>query len=413
MAIIYQRRFLLPPLVILCGCLIAVRPALGDAATDWNVKACDIAVEASLPTPYANRALAIVHTAIFEAVNAITRRYPKTDFGVDAPNGASVDSAVAAASHVTLLKLFPLQKDSIEAAYHAALAKIPDGKSKSDGITVGENSASAILSRRIDDGISTVEEYRPYTIAGVYVPTALPLVSHWLKRKPWLMTSASQFRPGPPPKLASELWARDYNEIKAVGGKTSATRTVDQSDIARFWEETGPVIYHGIVRSVTTRPGREITQNARLLMAVTQAVDDAMIAVFDAKYFYNFWRPVTAIRNGDIDGNDATERDPSWTPFINTPMHPEYPCAHCIVAGAVGTVLQAEIGNAKVPVLATSSSTAKNAKRTWTNIDDFILEVSNGRIYDGVHFRNSTEVGTAMGREIGKLAVAKYLGPIK
>ena len=137
-------------------------------------------------------------------------------------------------------------------------------------------------------------------------------------------------------------------------------------------------------------------------------MDDALIAVADAKYHYNFWRPITAIRNGDLDGNDATERDASWTPFIDTPMHPEYPCAHCIVAASIGTVLQAEIGNATI-ALSTTSPTANNSKRTWTKVEDLIQEVSNGRIYDGVHYRNSTEVGTAMGREIGKLAVAKYL----
>ena len=149
------------------------------------------------------------------------------------------------------------------------------------------------------------------------------------------------------------------------------------------------------------------------MMAVSQAMDDAIIAVFDAKYHYNFWRPVTAIRNGDIDGNDATERDASWTPFINTPVHPEYPCAHCIVSGTVGTILEAELGNAAVPVLTTNSPTADNAKRTWIKIDDFVQEVANGRIYDGVHFRTSTEVGTAMGRKVGKLAAEKYLAPPK
>jgi hypothetical protein len=144
-------------------------------------------------------------------------------------------------------------------------------------------------------------------------------------------------------------------------------------------------------------------------MAMTQAMDDAMIAVFDGKYHYNFWRPITAIRNGDIDGNDATERDASWTPFINTPMHPEYPCAHCIVSGTVGTVIQAEFGSGSVPVLSTTSPSANNVKRSWTKVEDFMQEVANGRIYDGVHFRTSTEVGTAMGRKIGKLAGDKYL----
>jgi hypothetical protein len=382
-----------------------------DEVTRWNSIACELAGPANFDTPTSNRALAIMHTAIYEAVNAITKRYPSGDLKIDAPAGASIDAAIAAASHITLSKLAPARQTEVDSAYQAAIAKIPDGKSKSDGIAVGEKAAEQILARRMDDGFATVETYRPYTIAGVYVPTAVPLVSQWPSRKPWLMTSANQFRPGPPPKLTSETWARDYNEIKAIGRKTNSTRTPEQTDIARFWEATGASIYHGIVRSIADQPGRDITQNARLFMAVTQAADDALIAVFDAKYHYNFWRPITAIRNGDIDGNDATERDASWMPLINTPMHPEYPCAHCISAGAIGTVLEAEIGNGPVPVLTTLSPTANNAKRKWMKIEDFMQEVSNGRIYDGVHFRTSTEVGTSMGRKIGNLAVEKYFRP--
>jgi len=160
---------------------------------------------------------------------------------------------------------------------------------------------------------------------------------------------------------------------------------------------------------VAEAPGREITQNARLFAAVAQAADDALVAVFDAKYHYNFWRPVTAIRNGDLDGNDATERDASWTPFIETPLHPEYPCAHCTVAGAVGTVVQAEIGTGSLPALATTSYLIKGPARKWAKTDEFMQEVAKARIYDGVHFRNSTEVGTAMGKQVGALAVAKFL----
>jgi hypothetical protein len=174
-----------------------------------------------------------------------------------------------------------------------------------------------------------------------------------------------------------------------------------------------PPIYHGIVRSVATLPEREVTQNARLFAAVTQAMDDALIAVLDAKYHYHFWRPLTAIRNGDRDGNDATDRDPSWTPLIDTPLHPEYPCAHCLVSGAVGTVLQAEIGTGPMPTLTTTSPTANGAARRWTTIEDFMQEVANARIYDGVHYRNSTEVGTSMGKQVGTLAAAKFLWPPK
>jgi hypothetical protein len=142
---------------------------------------------------------------------------------------------------------------------------------------------------------------------------------------------------------------------------------------------------------------------------VTQASDDAFIAVFDAKYHYTFWRPVTAIRNGDRDGLEATERAPAWTPFIDTPMHPEYPCAHCIIASTVATVLRAELGTGPTPMLTTTSSTAGGAARSWKSLDDFVREVAEARIYDGVHYRNSTEVAVAMGRRIGDLAVARLL----
>jgi hypothetical protein len=290
---------------------------------------------------------------------------------------------------------------------------IADGPAKTAGIAVGGQAAAALLALCADDGAATPESYRPRTTPGVYVPTVIPAVPQWPQRKTWLMTTPDQFRPGPPPPLTSEVWARDYNEIKALGGKNSPHRTPEQTEIARFWEATLPPIYHGIVRSVATAPGREVTQNARLFMAVTQATDDALIAVLDAKYHYNFWRPVTAIRNGDVDGNDATERDPSWTPFIDTPMHPEYPCAHCIVSATVGTVLRAEIGAGPMPTLTTTSSTANGAARSWSTTDAFIQEVAQARIYDGVHYRTSTEVGTAMGKQIGELAAVKYLGPLR
>src|SRR5262249_10405951 len=194
-----------------------------------------------------------------------------------------------------------------------------------------------------------------------------------------------------------------------IGSKNSSMRTAEQTAIARFWEAVQPSIYHSLVRSAANTPGREVTQNARLFMAVAQALDDSYIAVFDAKYQYNFWRPITAIRNGDIDGNDSTERDASWTPFIDTPMHPEYPCAHCILSGAAGTILKADFH--PLPKLTTSSPTANNAERSWTSVDDFMKEVAEARIYDGVHYRSSTEVGTEMGKKVGALAVAKYLTP--
>jgi hypothetical protein len=396
-------------LVVSAFYLLLVPTARADAVTDWNQKACDIVVAAKLTPAAATRTLAIVQTAAYQAVNAITKRYPHGDVKVEASARASVDAAVAAANRVTLAKLLPSQQAAIDSVYQAAVAAIADGPAKTEGIAVGEKAAAAVLASRADDLADKADSYRPYTVAGVYVPTTVPVACLWPERKPWLMKTADQFRPGPPPAMTSELWARDYNEIKDLGGKNSTRRTSEQTAIARFWEATQPPIYHGLVRSAANGPGREITQNARLFAAVCQALDDAYIAVFDAKYHYNFWRPITAIRNGDIDGNNATERDASWTPFIDTPMHPEYPCAHCILSGAAATVLQAEFNAGPPPTWTATSPTANGAARSWAKLDDFMQEVANARIYDGVHFRNSVEVGTAMGKKIGALAVARYL----
>ena len=390
--------------------LALVTPAWADVVTDANAKAAEIA--SRLPgTPPAVRAMAFVQVSVFEAVNAITGRYPSSRVKIAPPPGASVDAAVAASTRTVLLKLVPTQQAAIEADYQAALKSLPDGAAKSGGIAVGEQAAAACLAR--EDGMGVPDTYRPHTTAGVYVPTVLPAVPNWGKRKPWAMSGGDQFRPGPPPGLTSETWTRDYNEIKAIGGKNSARRNPEQTAIAKFWEATAPAVYWPVARSVAATPGRDVTENARLLAVAAMAMDDGLVAVFDAKYTYNLWRPVTAIRIGDLDGNDATERDPSWTPFIDTPMHPEYPCAHCIVSASLGAVLEAELAGRPSPKLSSTSSTAGGVERTWSSVDEFVREVAVARIYDGVHYRNSTEVGTAMGKKIGELAVKSFPKPIR
>ena len=395
----------------LLGAAIATAaPAAGaDIITDWDKVACEVVARVKPSTPAVVRTLAITQTAVYEAVNSITGRYPGDD-GKRAPD-ASVEAAAAAAYRAALIALAPTQKEMIEAAYQTSIAAIADGPAKSAGIAIGERAAANIVARRANDGASATESYRPVTSPGVYVPTTVPAVPQWPQRKPWLMDSASQFRPAPPPALGSATWARDYNEIKAIGAKNGSTRTAEQTEIARFWEATLPSIYHGVVRSVAEQPGRDITQNARLFAAVAQGMDDALIAVFDAKYHYGFWRPVTAIRNGDKDGNDATERDASWTPFIETPMHPEYPCAHCILSATVGSILDAEAGGKALPELSTTSYMVEGVTRRWKSTEDFVHEVALARMYDGVHYRNSIEVGTAMGRQVGGLAARKFFTP--
>src|SRR5438093_2027451 len=377
-----------------------------DVVTDANTRAAEIAAKHPA-TPPAVRTMAIVQVSVFEAVSAITGRYPAFRAKVTAPPGASVEAAVASATRTALLKLMPAQQAAIDADYQAALKPLTDGRAKSDGIAVGEQAAAAILASCADDGSVAPNTYQPHTTAAVYVPPMFPAVPRRGKRKPWVMASADQFRPGPPPSLTSETWKRDYAEIKALGGKNSTQRTAEQTAIAQFWEATAPVVYWPVVRSVANAPGRDVADNARLLAVAAMAMDDALTAVFDAKYTYTFWRPITAIRNGELDGNDATVAEPGWTPFIDTPMHPEYPCAHCIVSSALGAVLVAEIGTGPVPKLSSASPTAGGAVRTWTSVTDFTQEVSMARILDGVHYRNSTEVGMAMGKKIGELAVQK------
>ncbi|HEX6851175.1 MAG TPA: vanadium-dependent haloperoxidase [Candidatus Polarisedimenticolaceae bacterium] len=381
---------MLLPLLLACS-----TPVLADAVTDWNAIGCDAVEEAKLLAPPATEILAVVHTAIYDAVRA-------------APASASRDAAIAAAARECLTKLLPSTSAKVEAAYDSAISKIPEGPAKSAGIAVGVRAASELLAKRGRASGSPPDDYRPHTTPGVYVPTVIPVMTRWAQQPPWWLRSASQFRPGPPPDLKSALWARDFAEIRAVGAKQGGTRTEEQTRIAKFWEATGPSIYHRLVRSVADRPGRDLVRNARLFAMVSQGSTDALIAVFDAKYHYGFWRPVTAIRNGDIDGNDATDRDATWLPFIDTPMHPEYPCAHCILSATVGTIVEADLAGEPVPTLTSSSPTAGGATRSWTSIEAFVQEVANARIYDGVHYRNSTEVGTAMGRKVGAWVVDAF-----
>jgi hypothetical protein len=385
--------------------ILAVAPAArADIVTDANAKAADVVSRIPAP-PITVRAMAIVQVSVFEAVNAITGRYPPQRAKLAAAPGASVDAAVASATRTALVKLMPALQQVIDGDYQALLKAVPDGPAKTAGIALGEQAANAIVTMCADDGALSPDVYRPHAAPGVYVPTVTPATPHWGKRRPWVMPRGDHFRPGPPPALTSAAWARDYNEIKAVGGRNSSTRTAEQTAIAKFWEATAPVVYWPVARSVAAMPVRDVTDNARLFALAAMAMDDALIAVFDAKYAYNLWRPVTAIRNGDLDGNDATERDAGWTPFISTPMHPEYPCAHCIVSSSLGAVLAAEIGAGPAPTLSSTSSTADGAVRTWTTVDDFVKEVAVARIYDGVHYRYSTEVGSAMGKKIGELVV--------
>jgi hypothetical protein len=222
------------------------------------------------------------------------------------------------------------------------------------------------------------------------------------------MASASQFRAPPPPALTSETWTKDVNEIREIGSSVSTSRSAEQTTIARFWFFTGPRTYNAIVRQIATNRKMDLVDCARLYALTSIATADAFTAVFDAKYAYNLWRPITAIRNADLTSNPATPREASWQPLGTTPMHPEYPCAHCIVSNTVATVLQNVVGD-EVGEITLTSPTAPGVTRKWTRLQDYSNEVSSARIYAGFHYRFSTEAGREMGKKIGDLTAATQM----
>jgi hypothetical protein len=383
-------------------------PARGDVIMDWNAKADAIAIEKQLANAPNARGQAMLHVAMFEAVNAIDKRYAPYKLALMADRTASKEAAAAAAAHGVLVALYPDEKSNLDASLSASLAELAETEAKSKGVEVGKKAAAEIIALRADDGSKMPESYRPSTAPGIYVPTTTPIESTSSKITPWAMSTGSQFRPGPPPALTSETWTRDLNEIREIGSSTSTKRTAEQTATARFWFFTGPRTYNPIVRQIALAKKLEIVDCARLYALTSIAGSDAFIAVFDAKYAHNFWRPVTAIRNADLTSNPATPRDATWLPLGTTPMHPEYPCAHCIVASAVSTVLENVAGN-EIGEITLASPTAPGVTRKWTRLQDYSDEVSNARVYAGFHYRFSTEVAKDMGKKIGELTVATQL----
>jgi PAP2 superfamily len=394
------------------GLLLFPTLAAADVISEWNEKGLGAVAQGKQLPFVGTRTMAILHTAMFDAVNSIEGRYAPYKFKEPAPASASLEAAAVAAAHFVLVKIFPDQNAELDAAYAASLAKIPDGEGKTAGVALGEKVATEMLALRASDGVNAANTYRPATAPGVYVATSMPIGSQWGRVTPWVMERGSQFRPAAPPALTSAEWAKDFNEIKDLGGKTSSSRTAEQGDVARFWTITGPQSWDRIVQQLASASGRTLVQNARLFALAAMAGADAYISVFDAKYTYNFWRPITAIRNGDQGGNNATVRVADWEPYIDTPLHPEYPCAHCITSAAVGAVLESEFGKGAIPVVTMTSPTAPGVTRTWTKIRDWADEVSAARIYGGIHYRNSTVVAQDMGRKIGELVAQRCLQPV-
>ena len=394
----------------------AASPAFANVITDWDEKAVDVVAPMSSldgTSPYtAVRMMGMVHAAMFDAVNSIERRYRPYLVQLPADAATSKEAAAAAAAAAVLGTIDGTTAGEMKTALATYLAPLPDGAAKSDGIALGEAVAAKVLEARANDGCDAPDAYRPRTTPGVYVPTAITLSSMWPNLKPFAMANGSQFRPKPPIALESKEWATDFNELKDYGVKITTKRTAQQTETALFWLMGGPVAYHPFARQLVIAKQMSVVDSARFMALEAVALNDAIIAVLDAKYHYNFWRPITAIRNGDIDGNPATDREATWQPVANTPMHPEYPCSHCIQSGSVAAVVKAVLGGEDIPEVALTSPTAPGVTHRWTNMTALTEEVANARIWAGFHYRSSTRVGTDMGLQIGEYVVKNVMQPV-
>jgi hypothetical protein len=386
--------------------LVLSAASRADVITDWDIKATAVASSAAL----GQRELAIVDLAMFDAVNSVTPVY--RPYLVRAPlrGPTSAVAAAASAAATALSALHPQQSETFQTDLQKYLLTVSAPVDEIQrGIDVGKFVAERIVAARAADGATGTDLYRPQTQPGQYVPTATMVGSTWPSMPPFVLKRSEQFRSGPPVRLTSWQWASDYNEIKALGARNSETRSAAQTETARFWLMTGPQAYHPLARQIIAARNLNLIDSARFMAMFAAALTDAYIAVFEAKYEYEFWRPLTAIRNGDIDGNYGTEVDPTWVPLDTTPLHPEYPCAHCILSGTAATLIDSAVGTQRIE-LSLTSSTAPGVTHRFSNPEDLVAEVANARIWAGFHYRFSTRAGASMGRRVGKY-VATHFAP--
>jgi hypothetical protein len=405
-----------PVAVLLAGIVATalwVAPASADVVTDWNATATALVANDVGNNPKL-RTLAMVHVAMSDAINTVQNRYTRVVATLPAVPGASAEAAAAATARQILIQTYPGQKAKIEEAYAASLKAIPDGPAKSAGIQLGMSVAEAVQADRANDGTNAPDTYRPHAAPGVYVPTTTPLWEQYARAKPWVLKSSDQFRPGPPPALSSAEWARDYNEVKTLGGSKSTARTPEQTEAVKFWDNVnfGPS-WQAVSRELAIGKQLSLADCARLFALLNMSLANAYIVNWDAKYTYNFWRPVTAIRNGDRDGNDGTERDAGWTSFNPTPMHPEYPSQATINATIAAAVLESVFGPVKaIPFTATDVRDPKRT-RQFTTLADMAEEQKNVRVWGGVHYRFAIRTSEDVGQKVAAYMIGNTLQPVR
>ena len=389
----------------------ATHPAQAvDVVVEWNQQAVALTLR---PTPalapvQQTRVMAIFHLAVHDAVNGITGEYETYLSPPSPPENASPVAAAIAASHHSLKNLFPGNDLLLDDRFANSLAA--NGLSPADpGIAFGNSAAAAILALRANDQSSQAQFNYNAPGAGnpgvwVRLNNAPALLPGWGNVTPFVLRSGSQFRPEAPPDRTSEQYAKDYNEIKTIGVAIGSTRSAEQSQIAQFWRASPTAIWNSVLTQLVQTRNLDLSENARLFALFYLAAADASIACWEAKYEYNFWRPQPAIMNGEVDDNDATVGNGAWQPFVATPPHPEYPSGHTANSGAMAKILISEFEDTPgVPIVVTLSGIT----RQWSSLSEAVEEVIDARVYSGIHFRTSDEVGARMGRQVAQF-VSKH-----
>ena len=389
-----------------------------DMVLEWNDVALAAIRTASTPPPIASRALAIVHTSIYDAVNAIERTHEPYAVDVLAAPSTSAEAAVAAAAHAALVSLFPAQQATFDAALAASLTTIPDGAAEDLGVALGEDVAAKILALRANDGATTVVNYAPGNDPGDWQPTppagAPALLPQWADLVPFAMNSPSQFSPSSIPALTNAAYTAAFNEVKSLGDINSLTRSADQTAIARFWANgagtaTPPGHLNILAQIVADQQGNTLAENARLFAMLNVAMADAAIMAWDAKFATDYWRPITGIRAAD-DTNPDTVQDANWTPLITTPPFPSYVSGHSSFSGAAAAVLEHFFGTDNI-AFTLPSENQQVAARSFDSFSEAAEESADSRLYGGIHWRFDNEDGLTAGTALGEFVADNFFEP--
>jgi hypothetical protein len=399
--------------VLVIGALIIGGQAQADVVSDWNLQA--LRVPFAVGPPQA-RVLAMVHVAMHDAINSVTGDYQPYAIKLHALPGASPIAAGAAAAHSVLVDLFPAMAAAYDEALTASLEGVPE-PGRSRGIEIGMQVGAHILALRSNDGMSLPAPYSPGSGPGVWVPTPpafAPALLPGLGRVvPFALLSGDQFRPNGPPSLLSDKWAADLMEVQAIGASNAEAlgrRTPEQSATARFWLGNMIPIMQQIALQMSTARGLSLADNARFFALISIAGFDAYIAAWDAKYTYNFWRPITAIQHADLDGNPLTTADPSWTPLGPTPPFPDYVSGHTAYTRACVRVLEEVFGRAAVSFTVMNPAVPPAERvRTYTSFRQLSEEMIEARVLAGIHFRTADRHGDRLGRRVAQFAIKHVL----